>query len=1132
MLRRHAVTPLLAVLVLLLGQTQARTVATADQTLIAAGSVWKFNDSGANLGTAWQAPVYADQSWASGPAQLGYGDGDEATVLGFGGDVNNRYITYYFRHSFTVASPADFAALTARFVRDDGAVIYLNGVEVARSNMPAGTVTYTTLASTAVGGATESQWFETPIDPSQLVAGTNVIAVELHQSGITSSDIGFDFELIGAGVQVPPPAVVLVAPADGLVSNSSNVTFTADVSAQAGLSSAALFIGGPPKTVTFSSPAQVEDTQITADTPATPNGDGLSINVDGLTPHSHGLLRFPTLVGGGVGQVPAGAVINSATLQVNCTNPGIVMSLYRLTQAWVENEATWNQRQNGVAWGAPGADGAASNAGVSLAGDCSTTGFRTIDITLFVQEWSDGAPNFGLVLTDTGTDGVDFDSSESANSPVLTVVYKDSLVELASQPASGTAATVNFPATVTQAGTWFWNVKVTDVNGAQSWAPADFEFTMDPAVPDQPVLVSPSNGATGVSPTAPLQAIVSTPTGGPLTVSVGVRPAAREEFTIIALPDTQHYSEAFPAIFTSQTQWIKDNKEARNIVFVTHEGDIVQNSTSNSEWVAANTSMSILDGVVPYGMGPGNHDEPTTLYNQFFPYTRYEGVYPWYGGHYQSLNDNNYQLFSAGGMDFVWVHLDFCPTTQVVAWGSSILNSFPDRIGMMTTHAYLGLAAERNTHVCGSTQYLWDGLAPTSPNLHFMLSGHVHGESRREDIANGHPVFQMLADYQNRPSGGQGWLRILRFVPVDDKVYVQTYSPWLNQYESDADSEFTLDFPMGGAFSTAGTTVVNSGSTASIVPQDLQPNTEYEWQVTVTNGNGKTITGPIWRFTTGSVTPPNQPPVANGDAYSVQSGSTLTIAAPGVLGNDTDPESSPLVSEVVATAAHGTLSLASNGSFVYTPTAGYVGPDEFTYRASDGQDWSGTTTVALTVTAPPPVTIFAANFNTSADSFTYLDNAFRGTTQSAYAEGSWMANGGFTGGALRVYVGGVDKLAITNMSGGWRRTFTLSATATVTLSFRYNLNQGADYESDELSQVLASVDGILRSSGAGDWVAQVNGNGNGGSAITTGWQLVTLELGVMPAGTHTIVLGGFNNKKDSKSERTTILIDDVTVVTK
>jgi len=1128
-MRRHTVLLLIATLALLVCQTQAKAV---DQLLIPAGAVWKYNDTGTNLGTAWLAPAFADGTWSSGLAQLGYGDGDETTLLGFGGNTANRYITYYFRHSFNVATPADFATLTARVVRDDGVVVYLNGLEVARSNMPSGLVTASTLASTAVADAAESQWFDIPLDPSKLVAGTNVIAIELHQSSVSSSDISFDFELRAGQVQVPPPTVTLTTPANHATSNSSAVTFSADVTAPAGLATAALYLSGPPKVAVFSGPTQIEDAQITADTPNTANGTGLSINVDGQTPHAHGLLRFPTMVGAGVGQVPAGAVIASATLQVNCTNQGAVMNLYRLTQSWVEDEVTWNQRQTGVAWGVAGADGPASNAGVAVGGNCTTTGLRSIDVTRFVQDWSNGAANFGILFTDSGTDGVDFDSSESPSSPILTVVYKDALLPLATQAVTGTSATVAFPATVTQAGTWFWNVRVTDLNGAQSGAAEDFEFTFDPAVPDEPVLVSPLNGAMGVSPSAPLQAMVSTSASGPLTVSAGIRRATAAEFTIIALPDTQHYSEAFPAIFTSQTQWIKDHKTARNIVFVTHEGDIVQNSTVNAEWVAANTSMSIMDGVVPYGMAPGNHDEPSTLYNVFFPYTRYQGVYPWYGGHYQTLNDNNYQLVSAGGMDFVFVHLDFCPSAGAVSWGSSILNAFPDRIGMVTTHAYLGLSAERSTHICGSTQYLWDGLAVPNPNLHFMLSGHVHGESRRSDTAHGHPVFQMLADYQDRSSGGEGWLRILRFVPNDDRVYVQTYSPWLNQYETDADSEFTLDFPMGGAFTPTGTTVVTSGSTASILPAGLEPNTDYEWQMTVTNSSGKSRTGPVWRFTTGAIAPPNTPPVATGESYSVVSGGALTVTAPGVLGNDSDAEHSPLVAERVTSPTHGVLKLGTSGAFTYTPTAGYVGPDSFTYRASDGQDWSSPATVTLTVTAPPVVTIFSANFNTSADSFTYADNTFRGTTQSAYASGSRVSAGGFTGGALQVYVGGVDKKVIANMSGGWRRTFSLATPTALTLSFRYNMDQGIDYESDDISQVLASLDGILRSSSSNDWVAQLNGNGNGGTAITTGWQLVTIDLGTLPAGTHTLVLGGFNNKKDAKTERTSILIDDVIVVVK
>src|SRR6185295_11388180 len=151
-----------------------------------------------------------------------------------------------------------------------------------------------------------------------------------------------------------------------------------------------------------------------------------------------------------------------------------------------------------------------------------------------------------------------------------------------------------------------------------------------------------------------------------------------------------------------------------------------------------------------------------------------------------------------------------------------------------------GLAAERSTPGCGSTQFLWDGLALPNPNLRFMLAGHVHGESRRTDVSNGKPVFQMLADFQDRASGGEGWLRILRFVPGEDKVYVQTYSPWLNRFESDADSEFTLDYPMGGAFIPSGSTSALSGATASFPLSGLLPNTQYEWRATVTNSSGKT----------------------------------------------------------------------------------------------------------------------------------------------------------------------------------------------------------------------------------------------------------------------------------------------------
>ena len=163
--------------------------------LVASGSDWRYLDDGSNQGTAWRENTFGDAAWSSGPAQLGYGDGDEATEIGYGPDAGNRYITTYFRQAFEVADASDYVGLTLRLLRDDGAVIYLNGQEVLRDNMPSGAIGYQTLADTAIGGADESTFWEFAVDPGLLIEGTNVLAVEVHQSSPTSSDVSFDLEL-------------------------------------------------------------------------------------------------------------------------------------------------------------------------------------------------------------------------------------------------------------------------------------------------------------------------------------------------------------------------------------------------------------------------------------------------------------------------------------------------------------------------------------------------------------------------------------------------------------------------------------------------------------------------------------------------------------------------------------------------------------------------------------------------------------------------------------------------------------------------------------------------------------------------------------------------------------------------
>ncbi len=175
--------------------------ATADVTLVAPGAAWKYLDNGSNEGTAWRAAGFDDSTWASGGSELGYGDGDEATVVDYGPNASAKFITTCFRRSFAVADPAAFNALALRLLRDDGAVVYLNGVEVRRDNMPAGAISSTTLAVTALGVPAEATFYETTLAPSALIAGTNVLAVEIHQANATSSDISFNLELKGVDTQ-------------------------------------------------------------------------------------------------------------------------------------------------------------------------------------------------------------------------------------------------------------------------------------------------------------------------------------------------------------------------------------------------------------------------------------------------------------------------------------------------------------------------------------------------------------------------------------------------------------------------------------------------------------------------------------------------------------------------------------------------------------------------------------------------------------------------------------------------------------------------------------------------------------------------------------------------------------------
>lgn len=182
--------------------TEQPLLLVAPERLIRFGDTWRFADFGTNPSPSWTHVDFDDAAWRAGPGQLGYGDGDEATVVSFGSSTANRHITTYFRRTFVVPDPDDLLSLRARLVRDDGAVIHVNGREATRYLMPPGSISPSTRAVWAVAGVEETTPIEFPLPVSLLQAGTNVIAVEIHQAESDSSDISFDLELT-ALVEMP-----------------------------------------------------------------------------------------------------------------------------------------------------------------------------------------------------------------------------------------------------------------------------------------------------------------------------------------------------------------------------------------------------------------------------------------------------------------------------------------------------------------------------------------------------------------------------------------------------------------------------------------------------------------------------------------------------------------------------------------------------------------------------------------------------------------------------------------------------------------------------------------------------------------------------------------------------------------
>jgi len=349
-------------------------------------------------------------------------------------------------------------------------------------------------------------------------------------------------------------------------------------------------------------------------------------------------------------------------------------------------------------------------------------------------------------------------------------------------------------------------------------------------------------------------------------------------------------------MFNAQTQWIVNNQNSLNVAYVAHLGDMVQNGDNGgntTEWSVADGALKILENAgIPYGVHPGNHDEGATgsdegdaaytvLYNTYFGVSRFSGR-SYYGGNYGTNNNNHYDLFSAGGMNFIVIYFAYDYNTagtglntdfpNVLTWAQGVLKQYSDRHAILVSHYMMGNGNPANLSIQGGA--IVNGLGGI-PNVFLTLAGHYNtlpGEGQRTSVVSGNTVQGLMSDYQDQPNGGNGWLRIMTFSPANNQISVQTYSPVLNQYMTDTASQFTVPWNMQNSGYTNLGTVSNvaSGAHATMTWNNLAAGVQYQWYAVISNGT-YTTTGPTWSFTTASAATP----AANLSATNLTFGSQL-----------------------------------------------------------------------------------------------------------------------------------------------------------------------------------------------------------------------------------------------------------------
>lgn len=276
----------------------------------------------------------------------------------------------------------------------------------------------------------------------------------------------------------------------------------------------------------------------------------------------------------------------------------------------------------------------------------------------------------------------------------------------------------------------------------------------------------------------------------------GKRPSQDEyDFSIVWVSDTQYYSEDYPEIYDSINDWIVETEDKNKVKYVIHTGDLVNRATEDDQWSVASDNMKKLgDAGIPYGVVSGNHDVINN--NDYSQYWKYFGEerfkdQPTYGG---SLDNNrdHYDLVSSDGLDLLVLYLGWNLDQQTIDWANDILEQYPDRKAIVATHAYLD--PEGKYGVDG--KQIMEEIVSPNQNVFMTVSGHYHAGIYNIKRINGHVVYETLANYQMGALGGLGYTRMLQFDVDNELMYMNTYSPFTDDYNYFAEEQDSYTLPL------------------------------------------------------------------------------------------------------------------------------------------------------------------------------------------------------------------------------------------------------------------------------------------------------------------------------------------------